>query len=116
MVAICVRRANLSLMVQVVTVVRYATRDRSSLSNCSPPSYDGTKCHLGVFSALDAHRVELPLLQAAMHEADRTADATLDVLKRRSREALPQLIIQHLPNRCTPMGQEEATSMRREEV
>ena len=38
MVAICVRRANLSLMVQVVTVVRYATRDRSSLSNCSPPS------------------------------------------------------------------------------
>lgn len=40
MVAICVRRANLSLMVQVVTVVRYATRDRSSLSNCSPPSYN----------------------------------------------------------------------------
>lgn len=38
-VAICVSRANLSLMVQVVTVVRYATRDRSSLSNCSPPSY-----------------------------------------------------------------------------
>lgn len=40
MVAICVRRANLSLMVQVVTVVRYATRDRSSLSNWSPPSYN----------------------------------------------------------------------------
>lgn len=40
MVAICVRRANLSLMVQVVTVVRYATRDRSSLSNCNPPSYN----------------------------------------------------------------------------
>jgi len=74
------------------------------------------KCRLGVFSAFDAHRVELPLLQAALHETDRTADATLDVLKRRSREALPQLIIQHLSDRCEATGQEEATSMRREEV
>lgn len=57
------------------------------------------KCSLGVFGALDAQCVELALLQAALHQTDRTADATLDVLKRRSWEALSQLIIQHLPDR-----------------
>lgn len=37
-VAICVRRANLSRIVHVVADVRYPTSARSSLSNCSPPS------------------------------------------------------------------------------
>lgn len=57
------------------------------------------KCSLGIFGALDAQRVELPLLQAALHQTDGAAHATLDVLKSRSREALPQLIKQHLPGR-----------------
>jgi len=39
-VAICVSRANLSRMVQEVTEERYATKARSSLSNCNPPSYN----------------------------------------------------------------------------
>lgn len=54
---------------------------------------------LGVFGALDAQRVELPLLQAALHQADGRAHAALDVLKGRSREALAQLVKQHLPGR-----------------
>lgn len=54
------------------------------------------KGSLGVLSALDAQSVELALLQAALHQADGAAHATLDVLEGRGREALPQLIIQHL--------------------
>lgn len=57
------------------------------------------KSGLGVLGALDAKCVKLALLQAALHQTDCTADATLDVKKRRRREALPQLIIQHLPDR-----------------
>lgn len=62
---------------------------------------------LGVLRALDAQRVKLALLQAALHQADGAADATLDVLERRGREALPQLVVQHLPD-------EEPKTRRRE--
>lgn len=40
MVAIWESLANLSLIVHVVAEVRYPTRERSSLSYCSPPSYN----------------------------------------------------------------------------
>lgn len=66
---------------------------------CSGVHVKYQKRSLGVFGALDAESVELPLLQAALHQTDCAAHATLDVLKGRSREALPQLVIQHLSGR-----------------
>ncbi len=49
MVAICVRRANLSRIVHVVADVRYVTSARSSLSNCSPPSCSWNKFVVGLW-------------------------------------------------------------------
>lgn len=63
---------------------------------CSSVQVKYQKGSLGVFRALDAQSVELPLLQAALHQADGAAHATLDVLKGGGREALPQLVTQHL--------------------
>lgn len=68
------------------------------------------KRSLGVFSALDAQSVELPLLQAALHQTDCAAHATLDVLQGRGREALPQLITQHLSGR----GRDKQRARKRE--
>lgn len=71
-----------------------AIRSESRTRRCLRSSYQ--EGSLGVFGALDALRVKLALLQAALHQADGAADAPLDVLKRCGREALPQLVVQHL--------------------
>lgn len=73
------------------------TRQRRSVSGAVHVTHQEGR--LGVLRALDAQSVELPLLQAALHQTDSAAHATLDVLKRRSREALPQLVTQHLSGR-----------------
>ena len=59
---------------------------------------------LGDLCAVNAQVVELALLQAALHQTHCTAHPTLDVLQRGRREALPQLIIQHLPERDREKG------------
>lgn len=63
---------------------------------------------LGDLCAVNAQVVELALLQAALHQTHCTAHPTLDVLQRGRREALPQLIIQHLPERARQKGGERS--------
>lgn len=73
-----------------------------SVCVCSQvPHQEGS---LGDLCAVNAQVVELALLQAALHQTHCTAHPTLDVLQRGRREALPQLIIQHLPERDREKG------------
>lgn len=52
---------------------------------------------LSLIGALDAFGVELPLLEAALHDAHGTGHSPLEILERSSWEAQSQLVAQDLP-------------------
>lgn len=52
---------------------------------------------LSLIGALDAFGVELPLLEAALHDAHSTGHSPLEILERSSWEAQLQLVAQDLP-------------------